>query len=269
MQLPIYQIDAFTSQAFKGNPAAIVPLTQWLDDESMQAIAEENNLAETAFFIPCEDASFDYYIRWFTPTDEVKLCGHATIATAFVLFEELGFKGENIRFNSLSGLLGVSKKDKTYTLNFPAQPATACAIPDKLIQGLGLKPEACFASEDYLAIVDSQESLEQLNINLPALAELDLRGIIVSAPAKHQLQVQGIDFVARFFAPAIGIDEDPVTGSAYTELMPYWAARLGKQKLSAMQLSKRTGMIDCELLGDRVNISGSAVKYLQGEIIIA
>lgn len=259
MRLKIYQIDAFAEKPFEGNPAAVVPLEAWLPDEVMQAIAEENNLSETAFFVPTDTG---FHIRWFTPRMEVTLCGHATLASGFVLFDILGHGPNTITFDSLSGPLLVTKTDGLFTLDFPAQKPEPCDAPQDLIMGLGRKPLSCYRNDDYLAVFGSEEEIAQISPNQSALEQLDLRGIIVSAPSSR------FDFVARFFAPKYGIPEDPVTGSAYTQLTPYWADKFGRSKLRARQLSSRGGDVLCELKGDRVFISGSAIKYMEGAIEI-
>lgn len=259
MKLPIYQVDAFAEKPFQGNPAAIVPLDNWLPDSVMQAIAEENNLAETAFFIPCGE---HFHIRWFTPKTEVELCGHATLASAFVLFECLGFSSDSVSFESLSGVLSVSKQGKLLTMDFPSQPPEACDTPSQLVEGLGRCPAECYGGADYLAVFEKEEHIYPLEPNHEALKQLDRRGVIATAPSSEY------DFVVRFFAPNVGIPEDPVTGSAYTQAMPYWSAKLNKQSLVAKQLSTRGGVVHCESAGDRTLISGSAVKYLEGTIEI-
>ena len=259
MMLTLYQIDAFAEQAFEGNPAAVIPLQDWLPDATMQAIAEENNLAETAFFVP---RGGGYHIRWFTPAAEVKLCGHATLASAFVLFNMLGFEGESIDFDSLSGTLFVTRSADLLTLNFPSQNPTPCDAPEALIMGLGKTPLECLAKEDYVAVFASEQDIVDIKPDHSLLAKLDLRGIIVTALGAE------FDFVARFFAPTLNVPEDPVTGSAYTHLTPFWSARLGKTKLTARQVSARGGNLICELADDRVLISGSAVKYMEGVIEI-
>lgn len=257
MKLDLYQIDAFANHAFEGNPAAVVPLQEWLDDDLMQAIAEENNLAETAFFV--EEAE-GFHIRWFTPLTEVDLCGHATLASAFVLFQELGFSGSEVIFNSRSGPLIVRPRGELLEMDFPAQPCSPCEAPDGLYQALGQTAVECLQNEDYLVVLESQAQLQALTPNFPLLGELDLRGVIVTAPAEDY------DFVNRFFAPNVGINEDPVTGSAFTKLVPYWANRLGKTQLQGKQVSSRGGEVSCELRGDRVLLAGRGVKYLQGTI---
>lgn len=259
MKLDIYQIDAFAEKQFEGNPAAVVPLDEWLPDSVMQAIAEENNLAETAFFVPLEKG---YHIRWFTPIKEVNLCGHATLASAYVLFNILGYKENVLSFESLSGVLRVSKEGNLLTLDFPVQPPQVCSTPAQLTAGLGRAPLECLKHDDYIAVFDSEEDVLNLTLDHAALMQLDLRGVIATAPSLNY------DFIARFFAPKFGIPEDSVTGSAYTQLTPYWSARLGKSKFKAKQVSSRGGKLLCELSGNRVLISGSAVTYMVGSIEI-
>ena len=257
MQLKMFQIDAFTNRSFAGNPAAVVPLDEWMDDSLMQAIAAENNLAETAFFVPDGDA---FQLRWFTPKVEVKLCGHATLATAFVLFNELGYGKEEIIFNTLSGQLMVTKDAEMLTLNFPSQKPEPCLLPPTLEKAIAAKPLECLKNTDYVLVYDNEEIIKNITPNHDLIRKTDARGVIVTAPGKDY------DFVARFFAAASGIDEDPVTGSAYTKLTPYWADKLGKTSFKVRQLSQRGGDLFLELKGDRVFISGKAVKYLEGII---
>lgn len=259
MKLSIYQVDAFAEKPFEGNPAAVVPLDQWLPDKTMQAIAEENNLAETAFFVPENNG---FHIRWFTPSKEVKLCGHATLASAFVLSEYLSYEQDTIVFDSLSGPLSVEINQGVLTLDFPSQKPVKCEIPDELIKGLGKTPLECYRNEDYLAVFEDEKEVSSINPDHRHLERLDLRGVIATSPSLEQ------DFVARFFAPKYGIPEDPVTGSAYTQLAPYWSGKMGKIKLRAKQISPRGGKLTCELKGDRVLISGSAIKYMEGTIEI-
>jgi PhzF family phenazine biosynthesis protein len=259
MKLAIYQIDAFAEKLFEGNPAAVVPLDEWLPDVVMQAIAEENNLAETAFFVPSVSG---FHIRWFTPNKEVRLCGHATLASAYVLFNILGHKESLLSFESLSGPLLVTRSDELLTLDFPAQPPRTCDIPLLLSKGLGKAPVECFRHNDYLAIFEKEEDVLNITPDQDSLKQLDLRGVIATAPSSEY------DFIVRFFAPKFGIPEDSVTGSAYTQLTPYWAHKLGKLQLKAIQVSARGGKVLCELQGDRVLISGGAVKYLEGTIEI-
>ena len=259
MELTLYQIDAFTDKVFGGNPAAVCPLTEWLADSILQAIAMENNLSETAFYVPIENG---FHIRWFTPVAEVDLCGHATLATAFVIHNVIGYDNDTVRFNSRSGDLFVKKDGDALSMNFPSQPGTPCPIPQTLIDGLGKTPSEVLASEDYLVVFEKEEDILSMQPDFNTLSKLELRGVIITAPGKE------VDFVSRFFCPKLGVDEDPVTGSAHCALTPYWAEKLGKTKLSARQLSKRTGKLDCELKGDRVIITGKAVKYMEAKIDI-
>jgi PhzF family phenazine biosynthesis protein len=257
MELTLYQIDAFTDQVFKGNPAAVCPLQGWLSDSDLQAIAAENNLSETAFYIPLVSG---FHLRWFTPKAEVDLCGHATLATAFVIFNFSDYADSTIRFESRSGQLTVTKRDDWLVMDFPSQPAKPCATPQLLVEGLGKAPIEVLSSEDYMAVFGTEEDVMALKPNFDALNKLDLRGVMVTAKGKE------VDFVSRFFAPRYGINEDPVTGSAHCSLTPYWAGQLNKTKLSARQVSERTGYIECELKGNRVLLSGKAVKYMEGKI---
>ena len=259
MEFILYQVDAFASNVFRGNPAAVCPLQTWLPDKVLQSIAEENNLAETAFFVS-NGAGFD--IRWFTPQSEVDLCGHATLASAFILFEKLDWRQEVVTFESKSGNLLVRRGDDGLVLDFPSQPGTPCETPEALVEGLGREPLPVLACEDYMAVFECEEEIVGMSPNLNALRQLDLRGVIATAPGND------VDFVSRFFAPKVGIDEDPVTGSAHCMLTPYWAEELKKSKLTARQLSERTGELGCELSGERVLISGKAVLYMEGKIRI-
>ncbi len=259
MKLSIYQVDAFTGTVFSGNPAAVVPLKEWLSDDLMQKIATENNLSETAFFAPEGDM---YRIRWFTPEAEVDLCGHATLATAYVMFTLLNTGLSEVRFHSRSGILGVSRKDDLLTMDFPSQPPSSCPVPEDLAQGLGGNPVEVLRSEDYFVVYESEKDIRALKPDMTLLSRLDLRGVIVTAPGSHA------DFVSRFFAPRYGIPEDPVTGSAHCALVPYWAKRLGKKDLHALQVSKRGGELFCVNSGDRVKISGRAALYLTGTIMV-
>ena len=262
MRIPLYQIDAFvTEQPFTGNPAAVCPLEEWLPADVMQAIAAENNLSETAFFVPEGEG---YRLRWFTPTTEVDLCGHATLASAFVVFRWLKPGASSIEFRTeKAGRLTVARDGELLALDFPARPATPCAISEPVSAALGRRPAALLAARDYLAVYDSPDELAALAPNFPAIAALDRFAVIVTAPG-----MGGVDFVSRFFAPAQGVDEDPVTGSAHSTLIPYWAERLGKTRLAARQLSRRGGALTCELRGDRVTIAGRGVLYLDGAIEI-
>ena len=262
MRLPLYHIDAFvTEEPFSGNPAEVCPLAAWLPDAVMQAIAAENNLSETAFFVP-EDG--DYRLRWFTPTTEVDLCGHATLASAFVIFRFLAPDLRNVRFRTeKAGTLAVGRDGELLALDFPARPPEPCAVPGELAAALGRAPAAVLAARDYLAVYDDPEAVAGLAPDFAALAQLDRFAVIVTAPGRGE-----IDFVSRFFAPAAGVAEDPVTGSAHCTLIPYWAARLGKTRLTARQISRRGGMLHCELRGERVAIAGRARLYLEGMIEI-
>lgn len=262
MKQKIYQIDAFTDHVFGGNPAAVCILENWLDSDVMQKIAQENNLAETAFAVKRADS---YELRWFTPEVEVDLCGHATLATAFVIFNYYGHSENTIRFHSpRSGELVVDKSvDGLLTLDFPADETIAIRNVSEIDNAIGLTPiKTIKGKTDYLLIYNSQEEVEAITPNFHLLDQLDCRGVIVSAPGKN------VDFISRFFAPQCGIPEDPVTGSAHTTLTPYWTNVLGKTKMTAKQLSQRGGDLICEFLGERVKISGRAMPYLVGEIEI-
>ena len=259
MMLPIYQVDAFASELFRGNPAAVVPLEEWLPDTVLLSIALENNLSETAYLVPDGNG---YHIRWFTPVVEVALCGHATLASAHVVFSELGFDGETIEFQSKSGPLTVKCGECGYIMDFPAEPSDSCDVPKPLTEGLGLEPDLVMKGTDYLAVVSTQLQIEKLAPDFRKLARLKSRGLIVTAPGDD------CDFVSRCFFPQTGIDEDPVTGSAHCQMTPYWVDRLGKSKLVARQLSARGGEVICKMQGDRVLLEGQAVKYLEGKIEI-
>lgn len=257
MKLSIYQVDAFTREAFHGNPAAVVPLEEWLPPETMLAIAAENNLAETAFFIKSGDS---YELRWFTPEIEIDLCGHATLASAHVLWNELGYDADTIRFQTKSGELTVTREGELMTLDFPSRPAEEADAPEGLAEILGGIPQRVLKSRDYLAVFNTEAEVLALRPDFRALSELGVHAVIATAPGDTS------DFVSRFFAPSVGVDEDPVTGSAHSTLIPYWAEQLGKNELYARQVSKRGGELFCELRGDRVRIGGNAVLYLKGEI---
>jgi predicted PhzF superfamily epimerase YddE/YHI9 len=259
MHLPIYQVDAFTDKLFGGNPAAVCPMATWLPDATMQAIAAENNLAETAFFVAEGD---DYALRWFTPTVEVDLCGHATLASAHVVFEFLAPQRQSVRFHTLkAGTLAVSRQAGMLLMDFPARPASPCAPAAGLLEALGGVPREVLRARDHLVVYDSAAEIAALKPDLTALADVDCWAAIVTAPGED-----GVDFVSRFFAPAQGVAEDPVTGSAHATLVPYWAKRLGKRMLTARQLSRRGGLLQCALNGERVDIGGQAVTYLVGQI---
>jgi len=263
--LTIYQVDAFTDQVFKGNPAAIVPLPKWLDDETLQKIAAENNLSETAFFCPNEKG--EVLLRWFTPTNEVELCGHATLATAHVMYEEMGFTGRELVFQTrFKGPLAVSKTDDGYSMTLPnlkAEPVSV--VPDQIKTGLGVDVSEVLESDDYLVVLPTEEDVLAVEPNFSELAKLDKRGVIITAPGSKESS-KGVDFVSRYFAPAFGIDEDPVTGSAHCISAPYWAEKLGKKALSARQVSERSGDLVCEVNDKVVTLKGQAVLYMSGSI---
>lgn len=257
MQLAMYQVDAFADRLFAGNPAAVCPLDAWLPDATMQAIAAENNLSETAFFVPRGD---DYDLRWFTPTLETDLCGHATQASGFVVMNRLAPQKSTVRFHTRSGALAVRRQGELFAIDLPAQPPAPCAMPPKTVAALGRKPVEILGAVKYLVIYDSEADVASLAPDTAALRDIDRDGVIVSAPGRD------CDFVSRYFAPHAGIPEDPVTGSAHCTLVPYWAKRLGKTKLHARQISQRGGELFCELRGDRVVIAGRAALYLEGTI---
>jgi predicted PhzF superfamily epimerase YddE/YHI9 len=261
VRISLYQIDAFADRPFTGNPAAVCPLDAWLPDAVMQAIAAENNLSETAFFLPEGEA---WRLRWFTPTTEVDLCGHATLAAAYVIFNLLAPDRQRVVFRTeKAGDLAVRRDGELLALDFPARPPIPCPLPPTLGPALGRQPTAVLAARDYLAVYEHSDDIAALAPDFAALAALDRFAVIVTAPGHGE-----IDFVSRFFAPAQGVAEDPVTGSAHCTLIPYWAARLGKTRLAARQLSRRGGSLSCALDGDRVTIAGRAVLYLTGVIEI-
>ncbi|WP_164008298.1 PhzF family phenazine biosynthesis protein [Pyxidicoccus trucidator] len=258
MRLPLFQVDAFTSRVFGGNPAAVCPLEAWLPDADLQAIALENNLSETAFFVREADG---FRLRWFTPTQEVDLCGHATLAAAWVLFQRWEVGLERVEFASRSGPLVVTQEaDGWLTLDFPSRPPTPCLAPIGLVEALGAAPRETFSSRDLMAVFDSEEEVLALRPDMARLAALNTFAVVPTAPGKD------VDFVSRFFAPRAGVPEDPVTGSAHCSLVPYWAKRLGKTSLTARQVSARGGELRCEERGSRVRISGQAALYLEGFI---
>jgi PhzF family phenazine biosynthesis protein len=259
MNIPMFQIDAFAGKIFSGNPAAVCPLKTWLDERIMQLIAQENNLSETAFFAPEQGG---YRIRWFTPVAEVDLCGHATLATAFVIFTEIDRGSTRVSFSSKTGPLSVELSGEMLAMDFPSQPPVACNAPSELLEGLGKEPAQVLKSSDYFVVFNHENDIRKLNPSMDLLKKIDLRGVIVTAPGESS------DFVSRFFAPGLGIDEDPVTGSAHCALTPYWSRRLGKENLHALQLSRRGGELFCTQEGARVIIAGRAVKYLEGTITI-
>lgn len=263
MEIEIYQVDAFCKKLFSGNPAAVCPLNSWPNDTILQNIAAENNLAETAFFVKQKD---NFAIRWFTPTVEVDLCGHATLAAAHVLFEHKKFERDAIKFVSpRSGALTVRKEGEQLSLNFPTDIFNPIEVSCNMLEWFAAKPlEAFKGKTDYMLIFPTEDDIININPNLSVIQTLkEARGVIVTAEGKN------VDFVSRFFAPQSGIPEDPVTGSAHTTLTPYWAKKLKKKKLSAIQLSKRKGYLRCADFGERVEISGKAATFLSGRIFIS
>ena len=262
MTIPVFQVDAFSSCIFAGNPAAVCPIREWLPEDLMQRIAMENNLAETAFIVPEGE---DFHIRWFTPTIEVALCGHATLASASVFFEQLGYERPQIRFNSKSGWLTVDRNTGgSYTLDFPADPPAIWTEPvPGLFEGLGISPRTVWKGKfDYMVELDSQDEVARLRPDFRILAGIPARGVLVTAAGED------VDFVSRCFFPQSGIDEDPVTGSAHCLLTPYWQSRTGKADFKAIQWSARKGWLDCTVKGDRVRMSGRASLFLKGEIFL-
>ncbi|CAM4302468.1 PhzF family phenazine biosynthesis protein [Pseudoalteromonas byunsanensis] len=258
MKLPIYQVDAFTNKLFQGNPAAVIPLDDWLEDALLQKIAQENNLSETAFFVKAQSG---YELRWFTPKDEVDLCGHATLASAHVLYEHLGYEYESILFHTRSGVLEVCKTAQGYSMDFPAAVLEQITAPLSLVGGLrNVEPKQVFTAFDYIVLLENETQVRALEPDYNTWRDLDLRGVVVTAPGDQA------DFVSRCFFPNLSVDEDPVTGSAHCELAPFWAQKLGKNKLSAIQVSSRGGTILCEVKGERIALIGSAVDYMKGEI---
>lgn len=265
MRLPIYQVDAFAAEVFRGNPAAVCPLEAWLPDATMQAIAAENNLAETAFFVQTSPAQ--YHLRWFTPEVEVDLCGHATLAAAAVLFEKLGHAGPSVTFDTRSGSLVVSRDADAYTLDFPSRRARPLPLDRQVAVALGGEPAELWLARDCMAVYTTEAEVRDLSPDMAKLKALGVFGFIATAPA-DPAQSPGADFVSRFFAPGAGVAEDPVTGSAHCTLVPYWAERLAKTTLEARQVSKRGGALRCVIDGDRVRMTGRAVCYLEGTITL-
>ena len=261
MRTPIFQIDAFTTRRFHGNPAAVMPLDKFPEDAVMQAIAAENNLAETAFLVP--DGP-DYRIRWFTPSTEVPLCGHATLASAATVMERLEPDRNEVVFHSASGPLAVKRAGNGYVMDFPARPSKKIATPRELAEALGIAPVEVYAeSFNFMAVFKDVSEVRELKPDLAAIARIDRGGVIVTAPGDGEY-----DFISRYFAPAKGVPEDPVTGSAHCMLTPYWAERLGKTEMRAYQASERGGEMICRLVGDRVEMEGACVFFMQGEVMI-
>ncbi len=257
MKIPLFQVDAFTSRLFGGNPAAVCPLESWLDDKTMQAIAAENNLSETAFFV---GRGGGYELRWFTPLVEVDLCGHATLASAYVIFNRLEPSLSAVSFRSKSGELQVTRSGDRLTLDFPAWPPERREVTEALTRALGAAPREVWESHDLMVVYDSEDDVRRLDPAMDRVAALEAFAVIATAPGRTA------DFVSRFFAPRHGIPEDPVTGRAHCTLTPYWARRLGKPQLHAVQLSSRGGELFCEDRGERVAIAGHAVQFLEGTI---
>jgi PhzF family phenazine biosynthesis protein len=262
MKIKLFQIDAFTDKLFAGNPAAVCPLDEWLADDVLQKIAIENNLAETAFFIKKETGN--YHLRWFTPEIEMDLCGHATLASAHVLFEELAYPHDNIIFESKSGTLAVTKINDYLELDFPSRPPETALLPESISHALNIQPQEVWKARDYLLVYDSEEDIKNLKPNIGQLEQvnIDPGGIIVTAKGNE------VDFISRFFTPQAAVFEDPVTGSAHCTLVPFWANRLSKTNFHARQISPRGGELFCDLRDDRVFIRGKAIKYLAGTIEI-
>ena len=262
MEIDIFQIDAFTSTVFGGNPAAVCPLKEWLPDEILLNIAKENNLAETAYFV--HKGGNKFHLRWFTPEIEMDLCGHATLASAYVIFNYLDYNLSEINFDSASGILIVRQSGSQIEMNFPSRPPSKSQLPEVISQSLSIQPQEVFKARDFMLIYGSQEDIQQLKVNASQLAHINLDpgGIIVTAKGKNS------DFVSRFFTPGASVFEDPVTGSAHCTLVPYWAKILNKQELKAIQLSDRQGELSCRLQNNRVYIKGTAIKYLKGKIEI-
>lgn len=260
MRIPLYQVDAFAPAVFAGNPAAVCPLQEFPPDDILQAIAAENNLSETAYFVKDGES---WRLRWFTPVCEVDLCGHATLASGWVLFEELGFSGDVARFQTRSGELTVTRRNGLLALNLPALPALRTETDEALVRALGRVPkEVLVGRHDYLVRYESFDDVAHLKPDMTALLGIDKRAVITTAPGED------CDFVSRFFAPKVGIAEDPVTGSAHSTLVPYWADQLGKNELHAKQISKRGGELFCRLEGERVEAAGQCSLYLRGEIVV-
>ncbi len=256
MNLPIYTVDAFTNKIFGGNPAAVCPLDAWLSTATMQQLAAENNLSETAFFVQENDG---FHIRWFTPEFEIDLCGHATLASAYIIFNELDYGKDSIRFTCQSGELVVTKRGDKIELDFPSRMPQAVEPPEILLKGLSIAPELVLKSRDYFVVFENEEAIRNLKVDMNYLNQLDVVGIIATAAGNE------VDFVSRFFVPNSVIGEDPVTGSAHCSLIPYWSKQLNKKALVAQQLSKRVGHLWCEDKGERVTMAGNAVLYMKGE----
>jgi len=264
VQLTIYQLDAFTNKLFQGNPAAVIPLEKWLDTELMQKIAMENNLSETAFFVPSTEEGVDFDLRWFTPGIEINLCGHATLGSAWIIFNKIGFEKDTIHFNCKSGKLSVEKRGDVLHMDFPLwKPERFSEYPEDLKYILKVDEiVGVYKNRDLLVELLNEEAVKKCSPDFSALKNTGYK-VIITAPG-----TDGVDFVSRFFAPTAGIDEDPVTGSAHSQLIPFWAEKLNKKKMFAKQISQRAGELECKWWGDRVTMSGQCVFYMQGEITI-
>jgi len=264
VKLAIYQVDAFTNKLFQGNPAAIVPLESWLEDDMMQRIAMENNLAETAFFVPSTQEGIDFDIRWFTPAIEINLCGHATLGSAWIIFNKLEYKKEQINFSCKSGKLTVDRRGDVIQMDFPSwKPERFDDYPEEILKALKLNEVVgVYKHRDVLIELQNEEQVKKCSPDFSLLKETGYK-VIITSPGSN-----GVDFVSRFFAPSAGIDEDPVTGSSHSQLIPFWAEKLNKKKMFARQLSHRGGDLECKWWGDRVAMSGQCVFYMQGEISI-
>ena len=262
MTIDIFQIDAFTDKLFGGNPAAVCPLKEWLPDSALLNIAKENNLAETAYFIHKHDNVF--HLRWFTPEVEIDLCGHATLASAYVILNCLNYNFESVVFETMSGELIVSQRGAFLEMNLPSRPPNNASLPNIIADSLSKQPREVFKARDYVLVYDSENDVQSLKVTASVLEQINLDpgGIIVTAQGDHS------DFVSRFFTPGASVFEDPVTGSAHCSLVPFWADRLGKNELHALQISERKGELFCKLVGNRVFIKGKAIKYLEGTIEI-
>ncbi|MBW0433365.1 PhzF family phenazine biosynthesis protein [Leptospira yasudae] len=260
MKLRILQIDAFAEKVFQGNPAAVCPLQEWISDERMQKIAMENNLSETVFFVREGES---YRIRWFTPLREVDLCGHATLATAFYLFNEGGFTGDRIRFESLSGELNVFKKENVLYLDFPSRKPAPVTASEPILNSFSIRPKEVWKARDYMLVYENETQLRDVQCDIQGLRNMDALGVILTCPSSGEF-----DFLSRFFSASIGLAEDPVTGSSHCTLIPFWSERLNKKSLHAFQASSRGGKLFCEYLDERVRIGGTCVSYLEGWIEI-
>lgn len=259
MKIKFYQIDAFTDQVFSGNPAAVCPLDEWIDEDTMQNIAMENNLSDTAFFVK---KGSEFEIRWFTPESEIDLCGHATLASAYVIFNNLSYDKDEINFKYGGGKLTVSRNNGMLEMRFPANPPVPVDTPSGLIEAIRLRPVEILKARDYILVYSNEEEIKKIQPDFRKLKTFDVTGFVVTAPGKE------VDFVSRVFSPKMGIDEDPVTGSTHTEIIPYWAGKLNKRNMTALQLSRRGGKLLCKYEDDSVRISGNAIPFLVGEITL-